>query len=72
MHTSPHNPTMRSIKPPQYTGCIRKKCIGVSAGGMGGTCPPNFTVGQSSRNPCVIRAKHITLIKVDKKNRGLH
>jgi hypothetical protein len=28
-------------------------------------------VGQLSKNPCVIRAKHITLIKVDKKNRGL-
>jgi hypothetical protein len=29
-----------------------------------------FKVGQLSRNPCVIRAKYITLIKVDKKNRG--
>jgi hypothetical protein len=33
--------------------------------------PQIFKVGQLSRNPCVIRVKHITLIQVDKKNRGL-
>jgi hypothetical protein len=53
-----------------------KWAIGVSVGGGGrGTgeeMPPQiFKVGQLSRNPCVILAKHITLIKVDKKNRGL-
>ena len=42
-------------------------------GGRGGTARPSnfFKVGKLSTNPCVIRAKHITLIKVDKKNRGL-
>jgi hypothetical protein len=48
--------------------------IGVSAGGGGdgGHMPAKiFTVGQLSRKPCTIRAKHITLIKFDKKNRGL-
>lgn len=33
--------------------------------------PQIFTVGQLIRNPCVIRAKYITPVKVVKKNRGL-
>jgi hypothetical protein len=40
-------------------------------GGGGAQAPKIFKVGQLSTNPCVIGAKHITLIKVDKKNRGL-
>jgi hypothetical protein len=40
-------------------------------GGGGAQTAKIFKVGQLRRNPRVIREKHITLIKDDKKNRGL-